>query len=113
MKNYSLDPNAKPYSISREELFDTVVNIVIHPHTVVTQTDRKKVAAIFLAFSDYLDNYTQCQEDVGCWVDMSEATDFEGYVLSLLDRNPNVDPITAEELLKSLHRLHHPHLEEK
>ena len=96
----SLDPNAEPYSISREELFNTVVNIVIHPHTVVTQPDRKKAAAIFLAFSDYLDNYTQCQEDVGCWVDMSEATDFEGYVLSLFGKNLNFDPITAEELLK-------------
>ena len=96
----SLDPNAEPYSISREELFNTVVNIVIHPHTVVTQPDRKKAAAIFLAFSDYLDNYTQCQEDVGCWVDMSEATDFEGYALSSLGKNPNFDPITAEELLK-------------
>ena len=96
----SLDPNAKPYSISREELFNTVVNIVIHPHTVVTQPDRKKAAAIFLALSNYLDNYTQCQEDIGCWVDMSEATDFEGYALSLFGKNPNFDPLTAEELLK-------------
>lgn len=96
----SLDPNAEPYSISREELFNTVVNIVIHPHTVVTKADRNKASAIFLAFSNYLDNYTQCQEDVGCWVDMSEATDFEGYVLSLVGKNLNFDPITAEELLK-------------
>ena len=96
----SLDPNAGRYSISREELFNTVVNIVMHPHSVVTKYDRNKAAAIFLALSDYLDNYTQCQEDIGCWVDMSEATDFEGYVLSLLGRNPNFDPITAEELLK-------------
>ena len=91
----TLDPNAKPYSISREELFNTVVNIVGHQ-----SSDRNKAAAIFLAFSDYLDNYTQCQEDVGCWVDMSEATDFEGYVLSLFGKNPNFDPITTEELLK-------------
>ena len=96
----SLDPNAEPYSITCEELFNTIVNTVIHPHTVVTKADRNKAAAIFLALSNYLDNYTQCQEDVGCWVDMSEATDFEGYVLSLLDKNPNFDPITAEELLK-------------
>ena len=96
----SLDPNAEPYSISREELFNTVVNIVMHPHTVVTKADRNKAAAILLALSNYLDNYTQCQEDVGCWVDMSEATDFEGYVLGLLDKKPNFDPITAEELLK-------------
>ena len=91
----SLDPNAKPYSITREELFSTVENIV-----GCQSPDRNKAAAIVLAFSDYLDNYTQCQEDIGCWVDMSEATDFEGYVLSLLGRNPNFDPITAEELLK-------------
>ena len=91
----SLDPNAKPYSITREELFNTVVNIV-----GCQSSDRNKAAAIVLAFSDYLDNYTQCQEDIGCWVDMSEAIDFEGYVLSLLGRNPNFDPITAEELLK-------------
>ena len=96
----SLDPHAKRYSITREELVNTVVNIVMHPHSVITQIDRNKAAAIVLAFSDYLDNYTQCQEDIGCWVDMSEATDFEGYVLSLLGRNPNFDPITAEELLK-------------
>ena len=96
----SLDPNAEPYSITREELFNTVVNIVMYPHTAVTKYDRNKAAAIFLALSDYLDNYTQCQEDVGCWVDMSEATDFEGYVLSLFDKKPNFDPITAEELLK-------------
>ena len=96
----SLDPNAKPYSITREELFNTVVNIVMHPHSVVTKYDRNKAVAIFLAFSDYLDNYTQCQEDIGCWVDMSEATDFEGYALSLFDKNPNFDPLTVEEFLK-------------
>jgi hypothetical protein len=96
----SLDPNAEPYSITREELFNKVVNIVLHPHTVVTQIDRKKAAAIFLALSNYLDNYTQCQEDIGCWVDVSEATDFEGYALSLFGKGPNFDPITAEELLK-------------
>ena len=96
----TLDPNAKPYSITREELFNTVVNIVMHPHSVVTKYDRNKAAAIFLAFSDYLDNYTQCQEDIGCWVDMSEATDFECYVLSLFGKNPNLGLMTAEELLK-------------
>ena len=92
---FSLDPHADPYSINREELFSTVVNIVGHQ-----SSDRNKAAAIFLAFSDYLDNYTQCQEDVGCWVDMSEATDFEGYVLSLFGKNPNLGLMTAEELLE-------------
>ena len=96
----TLDPDAKPYSISREELFDTVVNIVMHPHSVVTKYGRNKAVAIFLAFSDYLDNYTQCQEDIGCWVDMSEATDFEGYALSLFGKNPNFDSLTVEEFLK-------------
>ena len=91
----TLDPDAKPYSISREELFNTMVNIVGYQ-----SSDLNKAAAIFLAFSDYLDNYTQCQEDIGCWVDMSEATDFEGYALSLFGKNPNFDPLTVEEFLK-------------
>lgn len=97
--SYQLDENAPAFSYTKEELFNTIAKIVAHPHSVVTSHDQSRALAVFMVMDDYLSNYTQCQEDIGCWIDKSNATDFEEFVKEKLGIS-DYDGITAEEILK-------------
>jgi hypothetical protein len=96
---YDLDENAKPFSYTREELFECITRIVAHPHTAITKHDQARTAAIFLVIGDYLDNYTEGQEDQGHYICESDATDLEGYVMELFDFK-EYGEATPKELLK-------------
>ena len=88
---YKLDENAKAFSYTKEELFDCITRIVAHPHTVVTEHDKARAMAIFLTFADYLDNYTESDNNHGHLIYESDSTDFEGYVLHLLGKDKPLD----------------------
>ena len=96
---YKLDENAKAFSYTREELFDCVARIVSHPHTVVTDHDKARAMAIFVTFADYLGNYTESDNNHGHCVYESDATDFEGLVLEMLDEDQH-DSVMNREILK-------------
>ena len=96
---YKLDENAKAFSYTREELFDCVARIVSHPHTVVTDHDKARAMAIFVTFADYLGNYTESDNNHGHCVYESDATDFEGLVLQMLDEDQH-DAVMNREILK-------------
>ena len=100
---YKLDENAKAFSYTKEELFDCITRIVAHPHTVVTEHDKARAMAIFLTFADYLDNYTESDNNHGHLIYESDSTDFEGHVLHLLGKDKPLDFYRpdAEKILKS------------
>jgi hypothetical protein len=95
-----LNENAPVFSYTREELFNTIMCIVAHPHKHLTEHDKARAMAIFVTFADYLGNYTEGQEDMGHWIAECEETDFEGYVLGLLKMPPNFNRVDVNELLK-------------
>jgi len=99
---YQLDKNAEAFSYTLAELFECVAKIIAHPHTAITDHDRTRAMAIFLTFADYLDNYTESDNNHGHCVYESDSTDFEGYVLGLLGKNKPMDfyHTDADELLK-------------
>jgi len=96
---YALDPEAKAFSYTREQLFECICRIISHPHKTITEHDQSRALAVLMVLDDYLSNYTQCQEDIGCWIDKSDATDFEEFVKEKLGIS-DYDGITAEEILK-------------
>ena len=99
MTDYKLNEEAKAFSYTREELFDCVARIVSHPHTVVTDHDKARAMAIFVTFADYLGNYTESDNNHGHCVYESDATDFEGLVLEMLDEDQH-DSVMNREILK-------------
>lgn len=101
MPHYKLNPETPAFKQTRQELFNVVTRIVAHPHGAITKHDKARALAIFLAFSDYLDNHTECQEDEGCYIYESDSTDFEGFVLETLGEEPrDYGTVDAYELLK-------------
>jgi hypothetical protein len=96
---YSLNEEAKAFSYTREELFDCVARIVAHPHTVITDHDKARTMAIFLAFGDYFGNYTESDSYGGHCVYECDATDLEGFVMEMLNEE-NYGELKAEEVLK-------------
>jgi len=99
MNDYKLDPEAKAFSYTREELFNTIKSIVAHPHTVVTDHDKARAMAIFLTFADYLGNYTESDNNHGHYVYECDATDFDGYVMEILNLK-DYSEVNLQEILK-------------
>jgi hypothetical protein len=101
LMSYSLNEEAKAFSYTREELFNCITRIVAHPHKVITDHDKSRALAIFLTFSDYLGNYTESDNTNGHYVYESENTDFEGFVLKMInDPKLNYGDVTSDEILK-------------
>jgi len=103
---YQLNPEAKAFSYTREELFECITRIVAHPHTAITQHDKSRAMAVFLTFADYLSNYTESDNNHGHVIYESDSTDFEGHVwsyiwLQLLGKNKPMDfyHIDADKIL--------------
>ena len=94
---YKLDENAKAFTYTREELFECITKIVAHPHTVITDRDKTRAMSIFLTFADYLGNYTESDNNHGHLIYESDAIDFEGLVLEMLDEDQHV---SVREILK-------------
>ena len=87
---YKLDENAKAFTYTREELFECITKIVAHPHTVITDHDKTRAMSIFVTFADYLGNYTESDNNHGHLIYESDAIDFEGLVLEMLDEDQHV-----------------------
>jgi predicted deacetylase len=71
----------------------------MHPHVIITDHDRARAAAIFLVIGDYLDNYTESDNNGGHYIYEQEETDFEGYVMELFGYQ-EYGQATPDELLK-------------
>lgn len=96
--SYTLNPEAKAFTYTREQLFDCVVRIIAHPHFSITQHDINRAMAVFLVFADYLDNYTQSDNNGGHYVYESDATDFEGLVMEMLNET-EYGKVNVEDVL--------------
>ena len=68
------------FSISMDELFNVVTNIIAHPYTAITSHDKQRAAKIFLALQDYVSNHVQGIEGFGHFVYSEPALDFDTYV---------------------------------
>ena len=77
---YSLNPEAKGFSYTREELFECITKIVAHPHTAGTKHDQSRALAIMVVFDDYFSNYTESDNNGGYYVAERDATDFTDFV---------------------------------
>ena len=96
---YQLNPEAKAFSYTREELFECITKIVAHPHSVVTSHDEARALAILLVFDDYFTNYTESDNNGGYYVYERDATDFTDFVRFKLGIS-DYDAVDADEVLK-------------
>jgi len=98
---YKLNQEAKAFSYTREELFNTITKIVAHPHKTITEHDQSRALAIMLVFNDYFSNYTESDNNGGHYVYESINTDFEEFVMDTLNLSYHDDgPVTPDEVLK-------------
>ena len=91
---YKLDPNAKAFSYTREELFDCIAKIVAHSSSVEART-----LAIFTVFDDYFTNYTESDNNGGHCVYEQDSTDFTDFVRFKLGIG-DYDAVDVNEVLK-------------
>ena len=91
---YKLDPNAKAFSYTREELFDCIAKIVAHSSSV-----EARALAIFTVFDDYFTNFCESDNNGGFYVyecDATDLTDFVRFKLGIDD----YDAVDVNEVLK-------------
>jgi len=81
---YKLNPEAKAFSYTREELFECITKIVAHPHHTITEHDQSRAIAIMLVFEDYLTNHTQSDNNGGYCVYECDALDFQDFAIQKL-----------------------------
>jgi len=99
MSNYNLNPEAKSFSYTRENLFECICRIIAHPHSVVTSHDEARALAIFTVFDDYLTNFTESDNNGGFYVYEQDATDFTDFVRFKLGIG-DYDAVDVNEVLK-------------
>ena len=97
--SYNLNPEAKAFSYTREELFECITKIVAHPHSVVTSHDEARALAILLVFDDYFTNYTESDNNGGYYVYERDELDFQDFVRFKLCID-DYDYVSADEVLK-------------
>jgi len=96
---YKLNPEAKAFSYTREELFECITKIVAHPHNTITEHDQSRAIAIMLVFEDYFTNYTQSDNNGGHCVYECDELDFEDFVRYKLNLE-YYHPVDVDEVLK-------------
>lgn len=96
---YQLNPEAKAFSYTREELFQVITKIVAHPHTVITEHDQSRALAIMVVFDDYFTNYVQSDNNGGYCVYECGATDLTDFVRFKLGIG-DYDAVDVNEVLK-------------
>lgn len=99
MSDHTLNPEAKPFSYNREELFDCITKIVAHPHKTITEHDESRALAIMLVFDDYFSNYTESDNDGSHFVYERDEMDFWQFVKDKLNIN-DYDAVNVDEILK-------------
>ena len=96
---YKLDPEAKAFSYTREELFSCITKIVAHPHKTLTSHDEARALAIFTVFDDYFTNYVQSDNNGGYCVYECGAMDFTEFVRFKLGID-DYDAVDVDDVLK-------------
>ena len=96
---YKLNPEAKAFSYTRENLFECITKIVAHPHKTITEHDQSRALAIMVVVDDYLTNYVQSDNNGGYCVYECTATDLTDFVRSKLGIG-DYDAIDVNEVLK-------------
>jgi hypothetical protein len=76
---YKLNPEAKAFSYTREELFECITKIVAHPHNTITEHDQSRAIAIMVVFEDYLANFTHRDGDGEYYIPESDELDFRDF----------------------------------
>ena len=99
MSNYNLNPEAKSFSYTRENLFECICRIIAHPHSVVTSHDEARALAIFTVFDDYFTNFCESDNNGGFYVYEQDATDFTDFVRFKLGID-DYDAVDVNEVLK-------------
>jgi len=91
---YKLNPEAKAFSYTREELFECITKIVAH-----SASAEARALAIMLVVDDYFTNYVQSDNNGGYCVyecDATDLTDFVRFKLGIGD----YDAVDVDEVLK-------------
>ena len=96
---YSLNQEAKRFSYTREELFNTIKRIVAHPHKNLTSHDEARALAILVVFDDYFTNFCESDNNGGYYVYERDATDFTDFVRFKLGID-DYDAVDVDEVLK-------------
>ena len=96
---YQLNPEAKAFSYTREELFECITKIVAHPHKTITEHDQSRALAIMLVFEDYFSNYTESDNNGSHYVYERDELDFQDFVRFKLGID-DYDYVSADEVLK-------------
>ena len=96
---YSLNPKAKAFQYTREELFQCVKKIVAHPHTHLTSHDEARALAILLVFDDYFSNFLESDNNGSHYVYERDELDFEDFVRYKLNLE-YYHPVDVDEVLK-------------
>ena len=99
MFDYKLNPEAKSFSYTREELFGVVCRIVAHPHKNLTSHDEARALAILVVIDDYLTNYTESDNNGGFYIAERDETDFIDFVRFKLGID-DYDGVDVDEVLK-------------
>jgi hypothetical protein len=96
---YGLNSEAKSFSYTREELFNTITKIVAHPHTHLTSHDQSRALAIMVVFDDYFTNFCESDNNGGYYVYEQDATDLTDFVRFKLGID-DYDAVNVNEVLK-------------
>ena len=96
---YKLDPEAKAFSYTREELFNCITKIVSHPHKTITEHDQSRALAIMVVFDDYFSNFCESDNSGGYYVYEREQTELIDFVRFKLDIDDH-DAVNVDEVLK-------------
>jgi len=96
---YKLNPEAKAFSYTREELFKCLINIVAHPHKTITEHDQSRALAIMVVMDDYFTNFIESDNNGGYCVYEQDATDFIDFVRFKLGID-DYDAVDVDEVLK-------------
>jgi hypothetical protein len=94
-----LNPEAKAFSYTREELFDCISKIVAHPHKTLTSHDEARALAILLVFEDYFSNFLESDNNGSHYVYERDELDFEDFVRYKLGLE-YYHPVDVESVLK-------------
>jgi hypothetical protein len=95
----SLNPEAKAFSYTREELFQCLTKIVAHPHKTITEHDQSRSLAILLVFEDYFSNFLESDNNGSHYVYERDELDFEDFVRYKLGLE-YYHPVDVEDVLK-------------
>jgi len=81
---YKLNPEAKAFSYTRENLFECITKIVAHPHNTITEHDQSRALAIMVVFEDYVANFTHRDDDGEYYIPECDELDFQDFVIQKL-----------------------------